>query len=60
MTGFYPYNDPDLPLDVLPTGNDEDITPETSYKLGCIAVLALFVGMLLVCIMLCCWALGND
>lgn len=60
MTGFYPYNDPDLPLDVLPTGNDEDITPETSYKLGCIAVLAVFVGLLIMSIMLCCWALGND
>ena len=60
MTGFYPYNDPDLPLDVLPTGNDEDITPETSYKLGCIAILAVFVGLLIMSIMLCCWALAND
>ena len=60
MTGFYPYNDPDLPLDVLPTGNDEDITPETSYKLGCIAVLAVFVGMLIMSIMLCCWALDRQ
>ena len=60
MTGFYPYNDPDLPLDVLPTGNDEDITPETSYKLGCIAVLAVFVGLLIMSIMLCCWALDRQ